>query len=292
MKIRELLKTLKANETNESRDSISPSPNKQDARSNSHDKASKVTPKYLAKKLSQSELISEKEDKQHSHSTLEKISEEGYLNQAKSRNKNSRILDPENEMDEIDEENAIDYKNDKNIFLKIVEPPKYCSYLKGPVYLNDKVVKHSVVGPISLFERSQRRQRKSVGSKPQDNESSFVSNNAEPVSATTTKALRLMAENTKSLSIGVPRLNTGISEAESSLTRGTTAASPLRRKTLFNCVKRVMIKEGLNLTKKQLMSEIEEIRTRQGKFYDDIQKTVKNMRATDALCFTKQERCL
>lgn len=181
----------------------------------------------------------------------------------------------ENELDDL---NASLCRKEKNIFDEVIQSSKYYEPLKGPLYINGKLVKHSVVGPMDLFSKVQRKisHHKHPPLKSQETEGSFISIGGESNASGAPKLLRL---------------NTGSSVVDAIPTLGTLASS-VRRKSIIDHRNRRELLKPETISKKELLTEIENAKARQDTFYNDMQATIKKMRRNDALVVTKQERTL
>lgn len=227
-----------------------------------------ITPSYVAKKISSKELNEDKEDRNFSPTwKLHQISEdprEENLHIPFEKSKRALSVDSEVLAFDLPEIKTSIFQSD------LYGSSKFHEHTRGPVYLNGKLLKHSVVGPIDMFERQQKRRNhgNSTKQQQQDTDSSFTTFN----------------ESLTNISRRPNRQPTFSMQAESPLNR-----SQVGRRTLEP--KRKDIQE-IKVPKDLILTEIDKIRARQNNFYRKIDGLAHGMRRSDMLFFTKEQRCL
>lgn len=168
------------------------------------------------------------------------------------------------------DEKALENMTERNIFVaEMIKSSKYSDRAKGPIFEDGKVVRHSVVGPVTAFERHQKRLQREQMQKDAD-------------AALTPRRGSIPS---RSMSAGHASMNhlPTMSGAAAFQTQNMAITLKGRQKDAPAIPK---------MSKEELMHEIDDIKTRQDKFYSDMRNSINKMSKTARLCLTKEERCL
>ena len=151
--------------------------------------------------------------------------------------------------------------NKSNIFqAEQLDASRFQEHSKGPIYIDGKVVRHSIVGTVELFEKYHRKKLK-ASKQDTDTSSMLINDSMVNVSRTHTRPPSIIRDHPRSSSSGLRR----IGESK---------------------------KKDTRVPKEQVLAEIDNIKTRQDEFYQRIDRMAQSMKKSDMLYFTKEKRCL
>ena len=220
-------------------------------------------PLFVAKRIA-TDLFEDKEDT--NPQGLQLISEEPVELSTK--------VSPEKQghpFDFIDtERSSVKQCEKSNVFeAELLNSTRYKEINKGPIFRNGKVIKHSIVGSPEIFERPHKPLQR-LGTKNHDTDSSFTSMNE---------------------SLGLQKLPTLALADQSPSLKPSTGTSPYASPRITE-IRKWQSKKMTMVPKQELVNQIEDIKGRQEKFYNDMVKSAQGMRTSDQIYLTKEERCL
>lgn len=221
-------------------------------------------PAFIARKINPEEIYSSTV-RQSIMVELSKIKEEGA--------DEVDLLYPPDTESELD----LTMRETKNLFRNEgIISAKYKEPNKGPIYKNDKIVKHSILGSVEAFERQQKNQQKKTRSRGGSIQSS------DHDSKTEASASKLMK------TTNLPSLN---EVSFTSMGRLGTSMVTIPRKVSM----RERIKESrreIKVEKEDLMTKITEMKKTQENFYTDRTHLYYDKPFEEKLILTKEERRL
>lgn len=227
-----------------------------------------TNPKFLARRLTGQDISNEHHDNNSlavtSRFEMRQIMEEMSENPRTTNNLESPAH--EQTFDGIDlspEPKRSIFKEEK------MDGKRYQEYSRGPQYFNGKLVRHSIVGPTDLFERTQRQVNR-VSARDLDN---------SVRTCTSKDSLSNLSFSTK-----IGKDNSTVPVTRDGSKKSTFAMQAV------TMMKKDAKKPGV--TRQELIKEIDNLRGRQDKFYKKIEEQVAHMKPEDRLYFTRQSRCL
>jgi uncharacterized protein YaaR (DUF327 family) len=168
-----------------------------------------------------------------------------------------------------------------NIFkVDVLSSSKYKEHNKGPVYKEGQMIKHSIVGSVESYERYQKQLKriKHENTMSFDRDTNKDNNSVSEVSAPT-RTLK---------AAGSRSLDTSQSFGGGGLTNSLQANVAKRN----SGDKKKESKKEVRVSRDELMKEIEKMKDRQDKFYEEVNDSYKNLPVGDQLHHTKEGRCL